>query len=58
MRSLSDLIRESSQRPPAHGGVVLAGFAILVILALGMPAAVVWMASSLASGSTSYVAMQ
>jgi hypothetical protein len=57
MRSLSDMISDSKKQP-ANGGVVLAGFAILVILALGMPAAVVWMASNLASGSTSYVAMQ
>jgi hypothetical protein len=58
MRSVSDMIVETKKPRKDHGAAVIAGFLLLVVTALGMPAAVVWMANSLASGSASYASLQ
>lgn len=57
MRSVSDMISDT-KKPRSNGAAVIAGFMLLVVTALGMPAAVVWMANSLASGSATYASLQ
>ena len=47
MRSVSDLISDT-KKPESNGAVVIGAFMVLVILALGIPATIVWLASSIA----------
>jgi hypothetical protein len=47
MRSVSDLISDS-KKPESNGALVIGAFVVLVVLALGIPGAIVWLASGIA----------
>jgi hypothetical protein len=47
MRSVSDLISDTKKQE-SNGAVVIGAFLVLVVLALGIPATIVWLASGIA----------
>ena len=47
MRTVSDLISDS-KKPESNGVLVLGAFLVLVVLALGIPGAIIWLASGIA----------
>ena len=47
MRSVSDLITDT-KKPESNGALVIGAFMVLVVLALGIPATIVWLASGIA----------